>query len=57
MGLCASVCVPSVCACVYTFRGVVLVCVMYKGVKAKAGNRFQNEAAGVFLAQEGKQKG
>ena len=62
MGLCASVCarnvcVPSVCACVCTCRGVVLVCVMYKGVKAKAGNRFQNEAAGVFLAQEGKQKG
>lgn len=31
------------------------MCVTYKGVKAKAGNRFQNEVAGV--AQEGKQKG
>ena len=47
----------SVCACVCTCRGVVLVCVMYKGVKAKAGNRFQNEVAGVFHAQEGKQQG
>ena len=45
------------CICVCTCRGVVLVCVMYKGVKAKAGNRFQNEVAGVFHAQEGKQKG
>ena len=62
MGLCASVCarnvcVPSVCACVCICRGVVLVCVMYKGVKAKAGNRFQNEAAVFSLHKKGSKRG
>ena len=62
VGLCASVCarnvcVPSVCACVCICRGVVLVCVMYKGVKAMAGNRFQNEAAVFSLHKKGSKRG